>query len=189
MVSGPVPPDAGAGRTTWVMAAAVDGAARQEGSGTQCAMSPTLACGVLSVGGLDLSAGSSQPQDLTTQAATTPAPRDEAGGSLEARLLRRLLAGWVNRRSSFCWPGLGNAWRHLPLRPISSSTALGSQHIARDSSATRRCASAMPTVTGRVEIAGDLIKFMHIVYRAFAHAGRRQLIRKSNRALAASATS
>jgi cyclopropane-fatty-acyl-phospholipid synthase len=115
-----------------------------------------------------MSASSSQPQNRANHADTTATPRDEQGGSLEAQLLRRLLhrlgdppieflLAWTGERVAP--PAIGPMGH---VRVLDRSTLLG---MLGDLQV--RFGDAYSA--GQLEISGDLVKFMHIVFRAFAH--------------------
>src|SRR5579862_4037561 len=106
-----------------------------------------------------------QPQDLTNQADTASVARDEPAGSLEARLLRRLLRSLGDPPIEFllAWSGERIAPPAMRLigqvRISNRSTLLG---ILADPQV--RFGDAYSD--RRVEISGDLIQFMRSVYRA-----------------------
>jgi cyclopropane-fatty-acyl-phospholipid synthase len=120
-----------------------------------------------SVGGLDVSAGS-QPQDLTNQAGTTSAPRDEPGGSLEARLLRRLLRSLGGPPIEFLLAWTGERIAPPAMRPI-SQIRISDRRTLLGILADPQVRFGDAYSDGRVEISGDLIQFMRSVYRAFAN--------------------
>ena len=91
------------------------------------------------------------------------------GGSLEARLLRRLLSRLGDPPIEFLLAWTGERVAPLTSEPLGHvrlldrGTLLG---LLRDPQV--RFGDAYSA--GRVEVTGDLIEFMHIVYRAFGHA-------------------
>ena len=110
-----------------------------------------------------------QPQDLATQANASSTPQSTPGGSLEARLLRRLLSKLGDPPIEFllAWTGervgsyAADPRAHVRLLDRGAVVGLLSDPLLRFGDAYS---------AGRVEIAGDLVEFMHIIYRAFGHA-------------------
>ena len=121
-----------------------------------------------SVGGLDVSTGS-QSRDLTNQADTTSAPRDELGGSLEARLLRGLLRSLGEPPIEFllAWTGERIA---PPATRLIAQVRVSDRRTLLGILADPQVRFGDAYCDRRVEISGDLVQFMYGIYRAFENA-------------------
>lgn len=114
----------------------------------------------------------SKPQDFVTQSNAASAPKDRPGVSLEARLLRRLLGRLGDPPIEFLLAWTGERVASRSVEPLS--------HVRLSDRSTLLGILGDPQVrfgdaysAGRADVAGDLVTFMHIIYRAFAHANVR----------------
>lgn len=111
-------------------------------------------------------------QDFATQSNETSTSQSRRGASLEARLLRRLLNRLGDPPIEFLLAWTGERVASCSVKPLG--------HVRLLDRGTLLGMIGDPQIrfgdaysAGRAEVAGDLVQFMHVVYRAFAHANVR----------------
>src|ERR1019366_3595333 len=113
----------------------------------------------------------SEPEGLTTPAGAAPIPHGRQGGSLDVRLVRRLITTLGNPPIEFVLAWTGELIAGQATAPVA--------HVRIADRATLLGLLSDPRVrfgdaysAGSIEVEGDLVQLMEIIYRAFPSGSR-----------------